>query len=1127
MQNYCIIQFLGGFKSYRRTLKEIPLAMKLLSMLLFCSVGLAYAADGYAQKNSISLHVKNSTVEEVLHVIERESGFSFFVNSKNLNLNRKVSISASDENIFSILGQVFEGTNVEYKVLDNHIVLTAKESKVAQAKLKTVKGTVKDKAGEPLIGVSVVEKGTTNGAVTDMDGNYTLNVKTASPVLVFSYVGYQKKEVPVKGAVVNVTLDEDSQQLNEVVVTALGIKKEAKALSYNVQQIGADVVTAVTDANFVNSLNGKIAGVQFSQSSSGIGGSTRIVMRGVKSINGNNNVLYVIDGVPMPNIISSGANDMFSGAGTTGDGAANINPNDIESISVLTGPSASALYGSDAANGVILITTKKGQKGRLDINYAGSFQASRPLITHKFQNTYGPSSPGAFDSWGSKLSQPSDYNPNDFFQTGTNFTHNLSISTGNEQNQTYLSLGATNASGLIHNNDFTRYNANVRNTSKFLSDKLTLDINYQLSAIKEQNMISQGQYYNPLYTLYLFPPGGDWQGIQYYSRQDLSRNLETQYWPWLDQNELMENPYWIAEKERFINHKVRNMLNLSLKWDILDWVSITGRVKYDESNNRYERKFAAGTKNLFASDAGYYSLNNLNIRQLYAEAFITINKYWGSDLWNLSAVLGTNYDQRDNKSDYVGGNLGKVPNKFTWNNMDPSDPKFKINQTYSERRKKEAIYGSAQLGYKSRAYLDLTARNDWSSALSPANESYFYWSSGLSAIWTEIFPKIKTEKWLNYLKTRISYSQVGNDPSQPYLTIPTYSINGASGPSLTTSKKNPDLKPENTKSWELGLDVVLFKNQLRLNATAYQSRTYNQFFNIQLDPSSGYTNWWVNGGRVDNRGVELSARFSQPLGTINWETYMTWTINRNEVKEVLESVTDPETGEVYKLDEMNLGGFNGTRNKIVKGGNLTDIYVRTLATGEHGEIYVDPQDHTIRVNPNDYVLAGHATPNYNLSWGNNFSYKGFDLGFLFNYRNGGVVVSLTESLMDAYGTSKTSADARDAGGVVINGINGITPQTYYQTIASTTQTIASQYVYPATNLRLAELSFGYDFPITKWISWIKGLNISFAAHNLWMIYCKAPFDPEITSNTGTYNQGIDYFMQPSQRTMGFSVKVKF
>ena len=715
---------------------------------------------------------------------------------------------------------------------------TGSSYSVQQANVKQVSGQVLDENGEPIIGATVTLKGTKTAVPTDVDGNFSLKAPAGSK-LVITYLGYSTVEVNA-GEGIKVTMKPDTEVLNEVVVTALGIKKEAKSLSYNVQQLGGDAVTKVQDANFVNSLNGKVAGVQFSQSSAGAGSATRVVMRGIKSINGNNGALYVIDGVPMPNLQSSQENTMYGGAGSTGDSAADINPNDIESISVLSGPSAAALYGSDASNGVILITTKKGQKGRLDVTYSGSFQFSRPFVTHKFQNTYGTSAAGSFDSWGSKLATPSSYDPNDFFQTGTNISNNVSISTGSDKNQTYLSMGATNSTGLIHNNDFDRYNLNFRNTAKFCDDKLTLDFNYTLSNIREQNMITQGQYHNPLYTLYLFPAGGDWQGMQYYSRHDLSRNLETQYWPWLDQGDLMENPYWIAEKEKFVNHKVRNMITASLKWDVTSWLSLTGRVKYDVSNNRYEQKFNAGTKLQFASDAGYYALRNQTASQLYAEAFATINKYWNDNEWSLTGVVGTNYDRRDTKEESASGNLATVPNKFTLNNIDPSDPKFRMNQTYNERRIKQAVYGSAQLGYKSMAYLDVTARNDWSSALAPFNKSYFYWSAGISGIWTDIFPVIKSNKWLNYLKTRLSYSEVGNDPSDPYLTTTTYSI-AASGPNLTTSKKNPNLKAELTKSWEAGFDFVLFQNKLKVNATLYKSRTYNQFFNIQLDPSSGYT----------------------------------------------------------------------------------------------------------------------------------------------------------------------------------------------------------------------------------------------------------------------------------------------
>ena len=350
-----------------------------------------------------------------------------------------------------------------------------------------VKGRVLDKAGEPIIGATITVTSTGQKAVTDIDGNFTIEAPEGATIVV-SYVGFQNQEFKARDGIV-VTMTDDTNSLNEVVVTALGIKKEAKSLSYNVQQLSSDAVMTVQDANFVNSLNGKMAGVQINAAASGIGGASRVVMRGAKSIDGNNNVLYVIDGIPVVNA-QTGLDEnalAYSGNGQTGDATAMLNPDDIESISALTGPSAAALYGSTASNGVILITTKKGAAGKTNITYSGSFQFSNPLMLPEFQNTYGQTESGSYYSWGDKLTKPSSYDPADFFRTGTNFTNSVSLSTGNEKNQTYASIGASNAGGIIHNNDFDRYNLSVRNTTKMFGDKATLDLAYMMSSVKENN----------------------------------------------------------------------------------------------------------------------------------------------------------------------------------------------------------------------------------------------------------------------------------------------------------------------------------------------------------------------------------------------------------------------------------------------------------------------------------------------------------------------------------------------------------------------------------------------------------------------------------------------------------------
>lgn len=1012
------------------------------------------------------------------------------------------------------------GVNAENSAVRAYGLDMAQQS---QAQKRKVTGVVLDNEGQPAIGASVKVKGASMGVVTDIDGKFALDVPEGAKLEV-TYLGFKTKDVAVTGSGnISVTLEPEQQVLNEVVVTALGIKKEAKSLSYNVQQIKGSDVMKVSDANFVNNLNGKIAGVTINSSSAGIGGSSRVVMRGAKSINGNNNVLYVIDGVPMPSLSNTQPSDKFTGAGQSGDGAANINPDDIESLSVLSGPSAAALYGSDAANGVILITTKKGKEGKLTVNYSGNFQFSSPFVMPKFQNQYGPSETGSYQSWGPKLAVPSSYDPKNFFQTSTNYTNSVNLTTGTEHNQTFVSLSSTNAAGLIHNNDYDRYNVSVRNTSKFLNDKMTLDLNYMLSSIKEQNMISQGQYFNPIVATYLFPAGDDWSKVGYFERYDSERNFPVQWWPYGDQSLAMQNPYWITERTKHVNHKERHMTTLTLKYDVLPWLSLTGRAKYDKSSERHEKKFDASTNQLFASKYGHYALNHVESRQLYAEAFATINKYFADQTWGLTAVVGTNFDQRDYNQDGFDGNLKGVANLFTLSNVATSEAGTKFTQTgYTTR--KEAVYGSAQLGFKSMAYLDVTARNDWSSKLAGAEDSYFYYSAGLSGIITDILPFIKN-KYLNYFKARVSYSEVGNDPYQAFLTHPTYAM-GTTYPTTMTMMPNTDLKAERTKSWEAGFDFVLLNNKLKLNATLYHSRTYNQFFTVKLPASSGYTSVIVNAGRVDNKGVELSARFNQDLGPVAWESYMTWTLNRNKIVELLPNWTNPIDGQVYSLTELDMGGTSGYKIRLTEGGTLGDIYVSTLATDEHGAIYVNTVTQEVKPQPNVYKKAGQATPNYNLSWGNNFSWKGINLGFLFTYRNGGIVVSETQAMLDAFGASQASADARNNGGVIING-RPINAQKYYQAVGGTGGMVGSQYVYSATNLRLSELTLGYDLPVKRWVNWLQRANVSFVAHNLWMLHNHAPFDPEVTASTGTYWQGIDYFMQPSLRTLGFSVKLQF
>jgi TonB-linked SusC/RagA family outer membrane protein len=989
----------------------------------------------------------------------------------------------------------------------------------------TVTGQVLDGSDEPIIGASVVVEGNKIGAATDIDGNFALKVKKGD-VLVISFIGYETKKVKVTDSnPLTIVLSEDAKVLDEVVVTALGIKKEAKSLSYNVQKVDNDAITRIADANVVNNLNGKVAGVNINASSAGVGGSSRVVMRGAKSINGNNNALYVVDGIPMLDMSKAATqpSGVYEGAAQSGDPISSINPEDIESISVLSGPSAAALYGSAAANGVIMITTKKGSEGATSVTISNNTTFSRPMLLPETQRTYAPSESGSFYSWGEKLVNPSSYDIADFFQTGFNVTNTASLTTGTQRNQTYLSLGTTNARGVVHNNNYERYNATVRNTTKMANDKLTMDLSFSLSQIKEKNMTSQGLYYNPLVPLYLFPAGDDFAKVQAYERYDSERNLMTQYWPYNDGLGL-QNPYWITEHITMPNSKNRYMGTASFRYDFAKWINLTARARIDRNAETRERKYDAGTNELYASKYGYYSKSNISNQQVYGELLLSIDKYFlDNNELNLIVNAGANFEHTSYHSDYFGGRLKSVANLFTYGNVDTTDKNL-ANQ-YSYTLKKNAIFASAQVGYKSMAYLDLSARNDWSSTFQgTSTSSFFYPSVGLSGIITDIF-NCKTDI-MPFAKARISYSEVGNAP-EVFVAIPTYSL--ADGTPVTqTRRPNSNLKPERTKSWELGFNFYFFQNKLKLDATLYTSRTYNQFFTRTLSAATGYTSEIVNGGRVDNKGIEVTARLNNQWGDWAWSTYLTYSLNKNKVVELLRDYIDPLTGESVTLTEIDMGGTSMYKMKVTEGGSIGDIYVNTLRTDEHGAIYVDPTTQTVVTEPDNFVKAGNASPKYNLGWGNDLSWKGFNLGFLFTARVGGIGVSQTQAVMDFFGASQASADARDNGGAIVNG-KTVPAQDYYTKVGSSGNSggIGSMYVYSATNVRLSELTFGYDFP-RKWFgNYLKGLNLSFVGKNLFFIYRKAPYDPELTASTGTYFQGIDNFMTPSLRNLGFSVKVQF
>lgn len=1111
---------LNFFVSEKVPVKHFLRVIKIISFGLFYLTLFLNATALQAQNSPISLHQNNVELETILNEIEKQTDY-LFVYDNSIDVKQKISINVEKTALKDVLGQLFKGKNITYSTEGSNIILRLNTKEAAQESRKTISGYVRDSNGESLIGVSVMVKGTTIGAVTDVDGKFNLSVPIDSKTLVFSYLGMETVETQIESKTsFEVIMKDSSLQMTEVVVTALGIKKETKALSYNVQEVSASEIVGVKDANFINSLSGKIAGVVINSSSSGIGGGAKVVMRGAKSISGNNNALYVVDGIPMPSLETTQPKDHFTGMGQSGDGASMINPEDIESISVLSGAAASALYGSDAANGVIMITTKKGIKDKLRVSYANNTSFYSPFITPEFQNTYGVSS-GSLQSWGPKLAQPSSYDPLDFFQTGWNETNSLTLSNGNEKNQTFLSMAATNAEGIVLNNTLDRYNFTIRNTTSMLNNKLRIDLSASYMSVREQNMISQGQYFNPIVPTYLMSPSYSLEMYQLFEMYDESRGFKTQYWPWGNMGLGMQNPYWITKRDNFINHKNRFLVSGGLNYDITKGITLSARAKMDYTSVINEKKYSASTDAIFAGKYGAYYKADAPTRQLYGDMMLNIDQYFGD--FSLMSTIGTSIHDVDYKYYSVGGDLNSVANSFTLKNLNQANARFDQDGYHDQT---QSLFATAQVGWQSKLYLDVTGRIDWSSALAWTNTDYVaYPSVGLSAILTDLLP-IKNNT-LTFLKLRGSYSEVGNAPTR-YIAYQTYPYESGT-PTTTSTYPNTDIKPERTKAWEVGLQSHFWKDKLLLNVSLYKTSTYNQLFNPSLSSSSGYASIYINGGQVDNKGIEASLSLNQSIGPVEWNSTFTYTINRNKIKKLLKP-TILRDGLTIEQDMLDLGGIGNVMSRLTEGGSIGDLYVTALRTDSHGYIDVDYVNNTVAVDGNagerrdGWIYAGNSQAKYTVGWRNSFNWNGLTFGFLINARVGGIGVSMTQALMDAYGTSKASADAREAGGIMINGYLVPAAQKYYQTVGTGA---GSMYVYSATNVRLGELSLGYDIPVTKVIPWINSMNVALTGHNLFMFYCKAPYDPELTPSTGTHFSGMDYFMLPSLRNMGFSVKLNF
>lgn len=882
----------------------------------------------------------------------------------------------------------------------------------ASADNSTVRGRVVDVSGEPLIGATIREKGGTRGTVTDIEGNFILSVPD-SAVLQVSFVGYESIEVSVGGRkTLEIQLRENTVMLDNVIITALGLEKKEASLAYSIQKVKGEELTRMKEVNMITALAGKAAGVQINKNSSGIGGSAKVSLRGIRSASGDNQPLYVIDGVPMLNI---GTEQAYSAIGGTanagnrdgGDGISNLNPEDVESISILKGAPAAALYGSQAANGVILITTKKGNTaGQRNIYFSTGLTFDKAFSLPKMQNCYGVSD--VVDSWGEKAYLPTSNELNDFFRTGLTSITSVSVNYGNEKIQTYFSYANTTGRGIVDKNQLTKHNINLRETAVMFNQRLKLDGNVNvMRQIVKNKPVSGGFYMNPLVGLYRFPRGED---LSYYKDNyeiyDPERKLGIQNWHTFTED-FEQNPYWIQNRIQSKETRMRSIISLSANLRINSWLTVQARGSVDYISDKMRQKFYASTAPALCGANGRYIEMDYQETLIYGDVMAMGKRKWEDFALDV-AIGGSINDKNVNSTRYDSKNASlKYANVFNLANI-VMNGSASIDQKIDSRRQLQSVFGTAQVGYQDKVFLDLTARNDWASTLaytSHEKSGFFYPSAGLSFL---IDKWIQLPEWISFAKLRGTYSKVGND-------IPQFITNSVShitaGGELQANDAAPfkEMEPEMTHSVEVGTEWRFFQSRLGFNLTYYRTNTHNQFFKLPALAGDMYAYRYVNAGDIQNRGWELTVDATPVLTPdFTWKTSLNFSSNRNKIKELHE-----------ELKELVYGPSSFSSSyamKLVKGGSIGDIYGKAFVRDVEGNIvYQTEGDHKglpAVEGEGNTIKVGNANPRFIMGWNHTFSYKGFSLYFLLDWRYGGKILSQTQAEMDLYGVSQVTALAR-------------------------------------------------------------------------------------------------------------------
>lgn len=1015
-----------------------------------------------------------------------------------------------------------------------------------------VTGTVEDALG-PVAGASVVIKGTTNGTMTDMDGNFTLDGVKNGDIIQISFIGYATQEIPYAGqASLSVHLEEDTQKLDEVVVTALGMKRDKKALGYAMQELKGDELLSSREPNLANSLSGKVSGLQIVRSSNGVGGSSKIVLRGNSSLTGSNQPLIVVDGTPMDNF-TGGVDDVWGNSGADmGNGLSDINPEDIESMTVLKGASAAALYGSRAGNGVILITTKSGRKNEgLGITVNAGITAESIFLKPDMQNSFGQGSVGVYDnqsrlSWGPKAEgqtvtdwlgrqvplQTYD-NIDAFFHTGTSFNEGVSFQQNVNGTSVFASINRSDDAGITPESKLNKTNVTLRATT-FLdkAEKWKVDAKVNYINMNAHNRPIQGvNPSNAFNTIYGLPRSLNVK--EFKSSVDEEGNM---IW-WDASKNPQENPYWVTKYRQ--NNDTRNRLlgNVSLKYAPTNWFDIELRGGTDYyTTTKNEKVYAGGN----TSPRGLYNEGSETFYENNYSFLATARKDNLLDRLGGFVTFGGNLMmQQRTKMNASAGEL-LVPDLFSLNNG--------INKptVTSEliRRKMNSLYGSLQLNWDGYLFLDVTARNDWSSTMSKDNRSYFYPSVSLSGVISDMLPKIggNMPEWFTFAKVRASYAEVGND-LDPYQLYNNYTVGKDENGNTTAAPGqilfDSSVRSELIKSWEAGFDVRFLQNRLGLDFAWYKTNATRQLLNLPLDPFAGYSSRKVNAGNIQNEGLEISlngAIFQSPdMQGFNWNATAQFSLNRNKIIDLYPGVT---LYDIKTLDAIQIVAAQGSYYGDIYG--QTFLRVTDKDSPHYGKVIVG--DDGLPLISAEKSKVGNQSPDWMLGLTNSFSYKGFNLSFLVDFRIGGDIYSATASNLFVRGNAAgtvvngerqdfvvPNTVVRKDGGYVENNVP-VTHQNYWERIGSTgNYGLPEVFTYDATNIRLRNITLGYMFnrAMLKKTPFQR-LNLSATCNNVWMIHYNLPgIDPESVSATNTNATGFENGAAPTSRSFTFNVTVGF